>query len=124
MKIDFFKRNFTRYINTHHDHAGDPSEENVGAGFHDTEGVIRVVGAFEPVGADDRPVGAGEPGVESVFVAVVVDAADFDFGEVRAGVEDPFGGFVGFGLVEHRDSDAPRDLAGDVPIFEALKVVN
>lgn len=124
MKINFAERNFTCDINSHHDHAGDPGEEDVGAGFHDAERVIRILEAFFPVRADDGPVGAGEPSVEGVFVAVIVDAADFDFSEIGAGVEDPFGGFVGFGLAEHRNSDAPRDLAGDVPVFQAFEVVD
>lgn len=124
MKINFAERNFTCDINSHHDHAGDPGEEDVGAGFHDTERVIRILKAFFPVRADDGPVGAGEPSVEGVFVAVIVDAADFDFREVGAGVEDPFRGFVGFGLAEHRNGDAPRDLTGDVPVFQTFEIVD
>ena len=53
--------------------------------------------------------------------------------EVGAGVEDPVGGvgevFLagaagGCLFFEHGDGDAPGDLAGDVPIFEAFKVVD
>ena len=124
MKVNFAERNFTCDINSHHNHAGDPSEENVGAGFHDVERIVGILEAFFPVCADDRPMRAGEPGVEGVFVAVIVDAADFDFREVCAGVEDPFRGFVGFGLVEHGDGYAPGDLAGDVPVFESFKIVD
>lgn len=124
MKIHFTERNFTCYINPHHNHAGDPSKENVGAGFHDVERVIRVFFAFEPVGADDGPVRAGEPSIKGVFIAVIMDAADFDFLEVGAGVKNPFWGLVGFGLVEHGDGNTPRDLAGDVPVFEVLEIVD
>ena len=124
MKIDLFERNFTTHIHAHHDHAGDPSKENIASGFHDIERIVRVFFAFGPVGTDKGPVGAAEPGVEGVFVAVIGDAADFDFLKVGASIENPLGGLIGFGLVEHRDSDAPRDLAGDVPILEILKVIN
>lgn len=124
MKINFAERNFTCDINSHHDHAGDPSEEDVGAGFHDAERIIRILEAFFPVRADDGPVGAGEPSVESVFVAVISDTADFDLGEIHAGVEDPFGGLISLSLVEHWDGNTPRDLARDVPVFKAFKIIN
>jgi len=69
-------------------------------------------------------VGGAEPGVEGIFVAVIGNAADLDFGEINAGVEDPFGCFGGFGLVEHWDGDTPRDLAGNVPIFQAFEIID
>ena len=79
-------------------------------------------------------MGGGEPGVEGIFVAEVAVAADFDFVEVDAGVEDPLGRSVygrgggdvvgGVVEVEHGDGNAPGDLAGDVPIFETFEVVD
>ncbi len=69
-------------------------------------------------------MGAREPGIESVFVAIVVNAADFDFFEIGTRVENPFWSFVGFGLMEHWDGDTPRDLTRNVPVFEVLEVVN
>lgn len=65
-----------------------------------------------------------EPGVESVFVAVVGNAADLDFLKVGASIENPFGSFVGFSLMEHRNGDTPRDLAGNVPIFQTFEVID
>ena len=124
MKINFAERNFTCHINSHHNHASDPCKENVGAGLHDVERIIGVFHAFFPVCADDGPMARAEPSVEGVFVAVIMDATDFDFGQVRAGVENPFRGFVGLGLAEHRNSDAPRDLAGNVPVFQAFEIVD
>lgn len=124
VEIDFAEGNFASDVEAHHDHAGDPSKENVGAGFHNVEGIIRIFLAFGPVGADDGPVGAGEPSVESVFVAVISDTADFDLGEIHAGVEDPFGGLISLSLVEHWDGNTPRDLARDVPVFKAFKIIN
>lgn len=35
MEIDFAEGNFAGDVEAHHDHAGDPSEEDVGTGFHD-----------------------------------------------------------------------------------------
>lgn len=124
MKINFTERNFTCDINSHHNHACYPGEKDVGAGFHDVQRIVGVLEAFFPVRADDRPVGAGEPSVEGIFVAVIMDTANLDFSEICAGIEDPFGSFVGLGLAEHGDGDTPGDLAGDVPVLEALKIVN
>ncbi len=117
MKINFAERNFTCHINSHHDHAGDPRKENVGAGLHDIKRIIGVFHTFFPVCADDGPVARTEPSVEGVFVAVIMDATDFDFRQICAGVENPFRDLVGLGLAEHRNCDAPRDLAGNVPVF-------
>ena len=124
MKVDFAERNFTRDINPHHNHAGNPSKEDIGTSLHDIKRIIGVFGAFEPVGTDNWPVRTGEPSIESIFVAIIVDATYLDFGEVGACIEDPFGSFVGFGLMEHRDGDAPRNLAGNVPVFETLEIVD
>lgn len=35
MEINFAEGNFTGDVKAHHNHAGDPGEEDVGAGFHD-----------------------------------------------------------------------------------------
>lgn len=124
MKINFAEGNFAGDIEAHHNHAGDPSEENVGAGFHDIKRVIRVFLAFGPVGTDDGPVGAREPGIKGVFVAVVSDATDFDFGEIYTGIKDPFGSVGGFGLAEHGNGDTPRNLTGNIPVFKAFEIID
>ena len=41
--------------------------------------------------------------------------------KVGASVKNPF---VGFLAMEHRNGNTPRDLAGNVPIFKAFKVVD
>lgn len=126
MKIDLSERNFTAYVYPHHNHASNPSKEDVGASFHDVKRVIGVIFAFGPVGTDEGPVGTREPSVEGVFVANVGNAADLDLFQVSASVENPIRGISGVvGLfLEHRNGDAPRDLARDVPIFEILKVID
>jgi len=35
MEIDLAEGDFAGDVETHHNHAGDPGKENVGAGFHD-----------------------------------------------------------------------------------------
>lgn len=124
MKINFAEGNFAGDIEAHHDHAGDPGEENVSAGFHDVQGVVRVFLTFGPVGTDNGPVGAREPGIESVLVAVIGDATDFDFGEIYTGIKDPFGSVRGFGLAEHGNGDTPRNLTGNIPVFKAFEIID
>lgn len=124
VEIDFAEGDFTGDVETYHNHAGDPSKEDVGASFHDVKRVIRIFLAFGPIGTNNGPVGTREPGVKSVFVTVIGDATDFDFGEIDTSVEDPFRSFIGFGLVEHWDSDTPRDLTRNVPIFKTFEVVD
>ncbi len=126
MKINLFERNFTADIHAHHNHTGDPSKENIGASLHDIERIIGILFIFDPVGTDEWPVGTGEPSVESILVAKIGNTADFDLLEMGAGVENPFGGVFGVGsdLMEHRNGDTPRDLAGNVPIFEILEIID
>ena len=35
VEVDFFEGDLAGDVETHHNHAGDPGEEDVGAGFHD-----------------------------------------------------------------------------------------
>ena len=79
VEIDFLKRNFSGNVETHHNHPGNPGKEDVGAGFHNVQGIERRAVFWGPVGTDDGPVGRGEPGVEGVFVSDVFYATDFYF---------------------------------------------
>ena len=126
VEIDFLKWHLARNVKSHHNHASDPSEENIGASFHDVQWIVRVEITLGPISTDDRPVGATEPSVKSVLVADIFNAADFNFLEVGTAIKNPvwFVGRLVVGLFEHRDGDAPRDLAGDVPVFEVFEVVD
>lgn len=120
VEVDVFEGDVVGGVETEHDHAADPLEEDVVAGFHDRGGVEARRRVSEVVGDDEGPLAAAEPGVESVFVASVGGAIDFDLRLVGADIEDP----VPCPVVEGGDGDAPRDLAGDVPVFEFFEVVD
>ena len=69
---------------------------------------------------------AREPGVESVFVANVFDAGFFDGLEISAAVKNPVRlvGRLESDFSEHWNGDTPRDLAGNVPVFQVFEIVN
>ena len=112
VEVDFMKWNIVGGVETEHDHAADPLEEEVGAGFHNRGGIVVGVGE----GGDDGPLTGGKPGVEGVFVAGVNFAVNFDLLLIDASVENP----VPCSVMEGGDGDAPRDLARDIPIFEVF----
>ncbi len=116
VEVDVFKRDFSGAIEAKHDHAADPGEKDVGGSFHHGVRIERrgVIGCM--IGSDERPLSRREPGVEGVFVAGIKFTVDFDFGLVDSGVEDP----VPCPVVKGGNGNAPRDLAGNVPIFEVF----
>ena len=71
---------------------------------------------------DVWPLAGAEPGIEGIVVAAVSLAVNSDSRFVNAGVVDPIFRIVD--VDEGRDRDTPRDLAGNVPIFELAKIVN
>ena len=54
----------------HHDHAGNPEEDDVEAGYHHAGWVelTQGVGVFRPAKGREGPQRRREPGVENVFV--------------------------------------------------------
>ena len=126
VEVHLFKRNFASDIEAHHNHAGDPGEEDVRGGFHDIERIIRSRILFGPAGTNDWPVRAREPSVKGILVADVSNTGLFNFFKVGTTIKNPvrlIGSFrVGFS--KHRDGDAPRDLARNVPIFEVFEVID
>lgn len=121
VEVDVAEGDLVGAIEAEHDHAGDPRKEDVGAGFHDAEGVEGAFGS-EVIGGDEGPLAAGEPSVEGVLVADIGVAAALELFFVDLGGEYPVGGVVD--VDEGRDGDAPRDLAGNIPVFELLEIVN
>ena len=110
VQIDIFERYIIGDIQTEHNHAANPLEQEVGASLHNGTGVEFWV----RVGGDVGPLARTEPGIEGVVVAEIFFAVDGNFGFVYAGVENPIRGI--FGVDESRDGDTPRNLARDVPV--------
>ena len=126
VEIDFFKWYFTGDIDAHHNHTGNPGEENIGASFHYIERIIRVEHTFGPVRTNNWPVGAREPGIKGIFVADIFDASTLNLFKIHTAVENPLWSSSRFcgDFSKHRDGDTPRDLTGNIPVFEILEVIN
>ncbi len=71
-------------------------------------------------------MGTREPSVESIFVAAIFDAGALDLGEIGTTIKNPLWlvGGAGVNLSKHRNSDAPGDLPGNVPIFEVFQIID
>jgi len=105
-------------VHGHHDHAGDPEEDNVEAGHHHAGWVelTQRVGVFWPAEGGEGPQRGGEPGIQHVFVltqgnvsAQVVFLAHFIFAAANV--------HVAFVVVPCRDTVTPPQLTGDTPVL-------
>ena len=118
MHVDILEWNVALDVKAEHDHAAYPLEQEVGAGFHD--------GSWEEflifASSDVWPLAGAEPGIEGVFIAAIGVAVDFDFGLVYTVVVNPVAWVVD--VLEGWNWDAPRDLAGDVPVAQILEVID
>ena len=73
-------------------------------------------------GDDVWPLTGAEPSVESIVIAAIGLAVHLDFGFIDASIENPIRWVIN--VLEGRDWDAPRDLAGDVPVLDVLEVMD
>ncbi|CCJ87390.1 hypothetical protein BN133_3767 [Cronobacter dublinensis 582] len=105
-------------VHGHHDHAGNPEEDNVEAGDHHAGRVelAQRVGVFRPAERGERPQRGGEPGVEHVVIlaqrdvsAEVVFLAHFVFGAAHVD--------VAVVVIPRRDAVAPPELTRDTPVL-------
>ena len=110
MEVDGFERDFAGSVKPHHYHSRDPEEENVGGGFHYGcwVKILEVLAVFTVIleaKSEVWPLCRREPGVKDVGV---LDPAFFFW---------RFFSYVYFVFFEPCwNSDAPGDLAGDVPV--------
>ena len=70
VEVDGVEGDVVHVLDSHHDHAGDPEEEDVVAGFEDGAGVevAEVFGLVGPAEGGVRPEAGAEPGVQDVGV--------------------------------------------------------
>ena len=68
--IDFLERNLAGELQGHHDHPGNPKEDNVEAGYEYICRMkfVEVFCVVWPSQGGERPQGRGEPGIEHVSV--------------------------------------------------------
>lgn len=76
---------------------------------------------FAFAGGDIWPLSRTEPGIKGVFVAAIGFAVFFDLRELYPVVVNPIRWVVD--ILEGWDRNTPRDLAGDIPVFELLEIV-
>lgn len=118
MHIDFFERDLVGNIETEHDHAGNPREKEIGAGLHDRDRIK--IWKIILLGGNKWPLARGKPSIESVFVAGENLAALFELFLMDFATDNPLA-ILGF---EGGDRDTPRDLAGNIPVFEVFVIVD
>ena len=114
VNVDFVKRHVAGEFEPHHDHAGDPEENDVKTGDQHVGGVegVEVFGVFGPAQGGEGPQRRGEPGVEHVGVLGEYHVLAVFFpglgagGLLVAGDED-----VAVFVIPRRDAVAPPDLA-------------
>ncbi|CCK17247.1 hypothetical protein BN136_3257 [Cronobacter universalis NCTC 9529] len=122
--IDGFKRHLRLAVfifdevHGHHDHAGNPEEDNIEAGDHHAGRVelTQRVGVFRPAEGGERPERGGEPGIQHVVVLAQRDVR----GQVIFLTHFLFAAAyidVAFGIVPGRDTVAPPELTGDTPVL-------
>ena len=102
----------------HHDHAGNPEEDDVETGNHHAGRVelTQRIGVFRPAEGGEGPQRGGEPGVEHVFVLAQRDVS----GEVVLLTHFVFGAAyvdVAFVVIPRRDTVTPPQLTGDTPVL-------
>ena len=122
--VDGFKRHLRLAVfifdevHGHHDHAGNPEEDDIEAGNHHAGWVelAQGIGIFRPAEGGEGPQRGGEPGIENVFVlaqrhvgAEVIFLTHFVLG--AANVD------VAVVVVPCRDAVTPPQLAGDAPVL-------
>ena len=119
--VDLAKGHLAGEFQAHHDHAGDPEENDVEAGDQHRSGIVgleclRIVG---PALGGERPQRGGEPGIEHILVLAqrhrridAVRGARFRLvaGDIPAAVR----------VVPGRNAMSPPELAADAPILDLV----
>ena len=117
--IDLPERHVAHELQSHHDHPGDPEENDVETGNQDAGGVkpFEFPGLFRPAQRGEGPQRRGKPGIEHVrvpgqFHGVTQPVFFPDVGLVPADVN------IAAGVVPGRDAVPPPQLARDAPVVD------
>ena len=124
--VDVLEGDATGEMVGHHDHPGDPEEDDVEAGHQHRrrQALVEIarghLGFVRPAQGAVRPQGRGEPGLQDVVVAgqccVVGEAVlGAHFGFIAADI-----GIAG-GVVPGRDAMTPPELARDAPVLDVAE---
>ena len=77
---------------------------------------------FSATSGDVWPLTRAEPSVEGVIIASISLAFNLNFWLIDTSIKNPIGWI--FGIYEGRNWDAPRNLAGDVPVLKLTEVID
>ena len=122
VQINIFEGDFSGIFDAHHNHAGDPEEQNIITCFQYTRGVeiTEICRIFRPAQSGMRPQSGGKPGIEHVHVLF-----DFCRSAVRTGFRRVHGDYslAAILTVICRDTLPPPQLAGDTPVTDIFHPV-
>ncbi len=125
MDVDVLERHAAGEVLGHHDHPGDPEEDDVVARDQHARGQVEVVVArglgalVRPAQRREREQGRGEPGVEHVLLAAQRLAGRLGLGFLLAARDVD----IALVVVPGRDLVAPPELARDGPVLDVLHPV-
>ena len=126
--VDVLERHVAGEVVGHHDHPGDPEEDDVEAGDQHRGGQARMEAALAhglrvgPAERAVRPQGRGEPGFEHVAVAGERDVGGQAVRGAHFFLAAADVGLAG-GVVPGRDAVAPPELAADAPVLDVAHPV-
>ena len=119
--VDVVERHVVHELDAHHDHPGDPEEDDVEPGDEDPGRVVpgEPLRLARPSQGRERPQGRREPGVEHVRVALQgnVRAEAVALPGLRLAPSHVDAAVRG---VPGRDAMAPPDLAADAPVLDVV----
>ena len=122
--INSFKGHFIHKIQGHHNHPGNPEENNIETcyqyiggmeGFQQLSNILVVIG-IGPAQRSKSPKARGEPGIQYILILLQIDVAqiiffaDFLFGTTYINIT--------LIIVPGRNPVSPPQLAGDTPVLD------
>jgi hypothetical protein len=117
--VDVAEGHLVHELEPHHDHPGDPEEDDVEAGDQHRGGVegLEPLRVLRPAEGGEGPERGAEPGVEHVRVLLQreVRREPVLVADLLLGAADVD---VALGVVPGRDAMAPPDLAADAPVLD------
>ena len=119
MYIDFVEGHVVHELKAHHDHAGNPEEDDVKTGNQDTGWIVglQFLGVLRPAQCREGPQCGREPGIEYVFILVqgIVGIEVVFFTNLFFTATDIH---IVFLVIPGGDSVPPPDLSTDTPVLD------
>ena len=116
--IDLLEGHLIGELQGHHDHPGDPEEDDIETGHQHIGGMegAQGIGVFRPAKGREGPQGGAEPGVQNVIVLAQRCVTKIVFGAdlfLAAAHID-----IAVGVIPGRNAVAPPELPGNTPVLQ------